>query len=348
MIAIINMSTIDTISELITLSGSQFRVYDIGRRIDKISKADFEKIEHNQLPYPYPMQGHAHLALAFWQKSSKTPYIWFVKLPLDERGLLNQGARNHFIAIIVEALGSDLTVDPTQKQEELLKSNPYNFTPAQYKLASLNSKLNVELKQNASSYYEHTQLYFSGQLGWQEWQSVGVQGIADFAARLNDKDNEQFLRSALPHIPTQVFNVLCSALENETLPVDVIEQLIERFDNAPDINEAQHALRALAKNADHPHVSELVKSILAKEPVTELLIILSGRCWQALASHELMMDYLDNLAQSNDSNLFAAIFKDIVSIPLLRPTVLMCIRAEQRSESLAKAIGTLFNQQKTH
>ena len=48
MIAIINMSTIDTISELITLSGSQFRVYDIGRRIDKISKADFEKIEHNQ------------------------------------------------------------------------------------------------------------------------------------------------------------------------------------------------------------------------------------------------------------------------------------------------------------
>mgnify|MGYP002335783292 FL=1 len=132
MIAIINMSTIDTISELITLSGSQFRVYDIGRRIDKISKADFEKIEHNQLPYPYPMQGHAHLALAFWQKSSKTPYIWFVKLPLDERGLLNQGARNHFIAIIVEALGSDLTVDPTQKQEELLKNNPYNFTPAQY------------------------------------------------------------------------------------------------------------------------------------------------------------------------------------------------------------------------
>ncbi|XQW86168.1 DUF3549 family protein [Thalassotalea piscium] len=90
------MNTIDTISDLLTLSNSQYRVYDIGRKIDKITKEQFSKIEANQLPYPFPSQGHAHLALAFWQKEAKHPYLWFVKLPLDERGLLNQGARNHF------------------------------------------------------------------------------------------------------------------------------------------------------------------------------------------------------------------------------------------------------------
>jgi len=347
------MSTIDTISDLLTFSGSQFRIYDIGRRIDKISKTDFEKIEQCQLPYPYPLQGHAHLACAFWQKNAKAPYIWFIKLPLDERGLLNQGARNHFIAIIVEALGNDLTVDPTEQQEELLKSNPYHFTPAQYKLASLNAKLNVELKQSASSYYEHTQLYFSGKLGWHDWQSVGVQGIADFAARLKDKENEQSLVIAIPQLPMQVFSVLASALENEHLSLASIDALISRYKNAQSLEEKQHAMRALASSTEHPHVIDLISSILNSEEnhqatTVELLIIISGRCWQTLASEKNMILYLENLAKLNDTNLFGAIFKDMVSIPLLRPIVLMSIRSESRSEMLSKAIGTLFNRANSH
>ncbi len=135
------MSHISTISELLALSNCQYRIYDMGRKIDKLSKEQFDKIEMTHLPYPFPSQGHAFLAIAFWQKKSTEPYLWFVKLPLDERGLLNQGARNHFIAIIIEALGADLSVDPTEQQEELLKSNPYHFTPAQYKLATINSLL---------------------------------------------------------------------------------------------------------------------------------------------------------------------------------------------------------------
>ena len=75
--------TIASISALLNLSDSQYRVYDMGRRVEKISKAQFEKIEAAQLPYPYPMQGHAMLAIAFWQKQSQSPYLWFIKLPLD-------------------------------------------------------------------------------------------------------------------------------------------------------------------------------------------------------------------------------------------------------------------------
>ena len=96
--------TISSISALLNLSDSQYRIFDIGRRVDKISKEQFEKIEAAELPYPFPTQGHALLAIAFWQKRSSSPYLWFIKIPLDERGLLNQGARNHFIAIIIETL----------------------------------------------------------------------------------------------------------------------------------------------------------------------------------------------------------------------------------------------------
>ena len=143
------MNNIETLSQLLQLSDSQYRIYDIGRKIEKISKEQFEKVELNQIPYPTPSQGHAIIAITFWQKQSPQPYLWLLKLPLDERGLLNQGARNHFIAIVVEALGSDLTKDPTEQQQELLNSNPYLYTPAQYKLASLKQQNKNRFKTRA-------------------------------------------------------------------------------------------------------------------------------------------------------------------------------------------------------
>ena len=84
------MDTISSISELLSLSKSQYRIYDLSRTVTKLSKESFEKIENNQLPYPTPNQGHAHIAIAFCQQNKAAPYLWFVKLPLDERGLLNQ------------------------------------------------------------------------------------------------------------------------------------------------------------------------------------------------------------------------------------------------------------------
>ena len=212
-------ANIATLSELLKLSGSQYRLYDIGRLVSKLPKQQFEKVELNQLPYPTPVQGCACIAIAFWQKQSSQPYLWLLKLPLDERGLLNQGARNHFIAIIVEALGADLTQETSKKQEELLSSNPYLFTPAQYKLASLNSKIKVDLKQQPSEYFSHFKQYLSHGSDWNNWQNVGVQGITDFIARIKHDNHSELLLNALPHLPDEVLSPVCSALENEQYPV---------------------------------------------------------------------------------------------------------------------------------
>jgi len=350
------MDTIDTISQLLHSSNSQFRLYDIGRKIEKIPKELFEKIELNQLPYPTPSQGHACIAIVFWQKQTPQPYLWLLKLPLDERGLLNQGARNHFIAIIVEALGADLTQSVDKKQEELLKNNPYLYTPAQYKLAALNSKIKFELKQPPSEYLSPFISYITGDNGWDNWQAVGVQGISDFAVHIREetstKKHSELLVNALPYLPSEVLLPLCGALENEVFSVDLINALLNLFKEKckltpkteDNIQLQQHLLRSLASNSQHMHVKKLVSELLQQQHVaSELLITLSGRCWLALANSEQLMAFFEHLVASDDQALFNSVFKDLVSIPAIRPIVFQCMRAPERSTELSKAIGQLFN-----
>lgn len=342
-------ANIATLSELLKLSGSQYRLYDIGRLVSKLPKEQFEKVELNQLPYPTPTQGCACIAIAFWQKQSSQPYLWLLKLPLDEHGLLNQGARNHFIAIIVEALGADLTQETSKKQEELLSSNPYLFTPAQYKLASLNSKIKVDLKQQPSAYFSPFKQYLSHGSDWNNWQAVGVQGITDFIARIKHDNHSELLLNALPHLPDEVLSPVCSALENEQYPVALIDALVVALESAltspQTSSKAMQLLRALAANSHHIHVKKIIEQLLSKQQVSsELLITLSGRCWQALADEKMLMCYFEHLLRNNDLPLFSSIFKDLATIPLIRPVAFQCIRSENRSPALAQAIGQLFSQ----
>jgi len=341
------MTTISSISELLSLSGSQFRIYDIGRKINKISKESFSKIELNQLPYPYPMQSHACLAIVFWQKNSIQPFLWFVKIPLDERGLLNQGARNHYIAIIVEALGKDITETPSEKQEELLKENPYHFTPAQYKLAALNSIINVELKRDMSEHFTLFMQYISGALGWSNWQKIGVQGINDFAAKINDVDNAKTLTQALHFLPEQVLSPLCVALENQPLSLPLIQAIINALtlpNNRFSDETNNNLLRSLASTSKHPLVVSYIDSKLQQRDqlTTNTLIIFSGRLWDALDSSDTLLNFFEAIAKQEDLALFIEIFKDLVAIPSIRPKVFEVMRSPQRSEALSLAIGHIF------
>tara|TARA_R110002050_G_scaffold296028_1_gene455552 strand:- start:594 stop:1631 length:1038 start_codon:yes stop_codon:yes gene_type:complete len=344
----------DTISQLLHSSNSQFRIYDIGRKIDKIPKKQFEQIELNQIPYPTPSQGHACFAVVFWQKQSPQPFIWLLKLPLDERGLLNQGARNHFIAIIIEALGSDLTQDANEQQTELLKSNPYLFTLVQYKLAALNSKIKFELKQKPSDHFTLFLTYLNNETDWNNWKDIGVQGITDFAARINENKHSQKLINALPHMPAEVLFPLCSALENELFSSELINALLnllqntlQSVENKPNetlIQTQQHLLRSLASNCNHIHVKTFVNTLLEQQNISpEILITLSGRCWPTLNENKTLMIYFEHLVLCKDAPLFNSIFKDLVSIPSIRPIVFECMRSPKRSNELSHAIGQLFN-----
>lgn len=339
------MTAISSISELLTLSGSQYRIYDIGRKIDAISKEQFNKIELNQQPYPYPSQGHAFVAIAFWQKLNAQPFLWFIKLALDERGLLNQGTRNHFIAIIIEALGSNLTINPSEQQEKLLKKNPYHFTPSQYKLAALHSIISYELKQKTSEHFESFKNYLSGIQGWDNWLNIGIQGITDFAVRLTEAD-EILLINALNFLPEEVLVPLCSALENETLSVPIITAILKRFKSSMH-NDSKlvklYLLRSIATNARNSHVIKFIDELLQNKLIsTDIFIVLAGRCWIVFEDQQRITTFLELMVEYEEQAVFNAIFKDLIAIPSIRPILLQAMRSTSRSKALSNAIGQLF------
>ena len=338
------MNTLSSITALLALSNCQYRIYEIGRVIQKIAKTEFNKIEMGHLPYPSPIQGHAQFAIVFWQKNTNNPFIWFLKIPLDERGLLNQGAIHHFVTIIIEALGADLTTTTTEQQAQLLNSNPYHFTPAQYKMASFNAIIAKQLTQPVSQFYTTCQQYVANQQQWPNWQHLAAQGLADFAARLESDNNLNELLFAFAKLPINVVLPLCTALEHHQLPLPLVHQIIKRFKNAKDNEEQQHLLRALAASYDHQPVQQLVEQLLQQPISSELLIVISGRHWRLLNNVQVLIQFFDLLLLvDNNNELFSPIFKDLVAIPKIRPIIFQCMRQANRSQQFASAIGQLFH-----
>ncbi|MDP4982339.1 DUF3549 family protein [Pseudoalteromonas tunicata] len=338
---------IATLAQLLDAAGTQWRVYDIGRRIAKIDKATFAKIESTQIPYPTPLQQHAMIAIQFWDaRASKEPYIWFLKFPLDEQNKLNQASRNHFADMVLEALGTQLTGQDEQAQQ--LNNNPYVFTPNVNKRAAFNALMKVELNQGASIYYEHAQLYFSGKIAIDSWQTLALQGIADFAMRLHQDNNSEKLLSVLNHLPEEVFNPLSSILEHVCITTTVAESLLKLGQQSLTLespNTLIYSLRALSNAAATGLVDQLVDEALQSKHAhnTDLQLILAGRCWRSFSQPERLHLYMDHVAHSPvGPELFAGIFADLVAISELRPHVLNLLRIENRSETLARAIGSLF------
>ncbi|WP_372769325.1 DUF3549 family protein [Pseudoalteromonas sp.] len=337
--------SISSLAELLDNAGTSWRVYDMGRRIQKIDKSTFLQIENNQIPYPFPLQQHAFLAIQFWNsQESQTPYIWFLKMPLDEQSKLILASRNHFASMVIEALGTQLTGD--DEAQSKLDNNPYVFTPNANKLAAFNAIIKNELKQSASAYYEHVELYFSGKLGFDDWQQLGLQGIADFAIRLTER-NQQNLINALGKLPQPVVQSLAATLEHSTISVLLTEALYAQFDNALKQQSTENIinyLRMMSSTSALGILQRAVANIMADEHCLnlDLVLTLTGRCWHVLEPHLVVL--MEYLATHQEQDVFTGIFADLVAIPSLRPHMLAMIRMQNRSEQLSRAIGKLFQQ----
>lgn len=118
------MTEITTLSQFLTTAKTQFQVYDLGRRVQHIDMLAFHQIESLATPYPYPIQGHAQFAIVFWD-ASQQHFIWFLKLALDEQGLLSPAPRSQFIEMVLSALGQDPTQPLSNEQQEHLANNPF-------------------------------------------------------------------------------------------------------------------------------------------------------------------------------------------------------------------------------
>ncbi|WP_440053644.1 DUF3549 family protein [Pseudoalteromonas sp. T1lg65] len=338
---------ISTLGELLSNAGTQWRVFDIGRRITKIDKKQFAQIENAQVPYPYPLNSHAILAIQFWDnQATQDPYVWFLKFPVDEQSKLVLASRDHFASMVLEALGTQLTGEAAQGK---LDNNPYVFKPNANKLAAFNALLKCELKRPASQYYEHAELYLSGKLGFEQWQDVALQGLADFAMRLEHGNNAAMLETAWPQLPIEVQTPLAAMLEHVAISTAQTEKMLSYVETACKTQDSRLGvtnLRALSGSHALGLIAQAVDSILDSPLSGDLdcLLTITGRCWETLTDAQRLYKFMECVAQHPQAEeLFRGVFADLVAIPMLRPHVLGMIRAQNRSETLSRAIGRLFS-----
>ena len=185
------MSQINTISEFLLQAGTDYRVFDMARGIRPLESQVFLEIENATIPAPFPRQQHAWFGVLFFNKKiSDERYIWFVKLPLDEQGLVIGAARQQFLQIVVEALGQSL--DKQNNPNNQLPENPFTFVPNQQQLADFNSIGRVELEIPLSEHLNLVEQYLATPER-HDWRTSSYAGYRRFYRVFTARQRKQLL-----------------------------------------------------------------------------------------------------------------------------------------------------------
>lgn len=333
----------DTLVELLERSGAAVEVYDVGRRVGRLSRPDLLAFERARLPYPLPMQHKAWCGFVQLPDPGDEPVIWFLKLDLDERGLLVQATRDELLARLLESVIADANgANPQLAMNDM----PCAFTPPAARMAQFHAQLNADLGRPPSRFFEHARAYFAGELSWSQWEFVGYQGIADVACRHAAVP----LARAVPHLPDQPLIALCHCLENQRPQPDLTNALLDRLDeelhaDAPGSDRTAALVRALAGAGGLPEVHRGLMALLEHPAGREIdvLAALSGKLWEALLHRPLMDLYLDRLADnSHGQAAFEACLSDLLSLPSLSTTVREALRDPAQADRVRNAFGRML------
>lgn len=346
------MKQITTISEFLLQAGTEYRVFDMGRTIRKVSSQVFLDYENATTAPPYPRAQNAWFGLLFWNKNmSNQHYIWFVKLPLDEQGLIMPAARNHYLQLIVDALGKQL--EHAESKNGQLPENPYSFVPNQHQLADFNSISRRSLKLGQSDYYQVATSYLK-QPSVMDWQQVPLQGLTDVAALFADKAMQSLLCEQFSQLAQPVQFSLLTSLENQMVSIKFAETLSSWLDAHSDNPLIwQHGLRALAQSPCAGLVKQLLEQVFSTGLAgsADLLTVIAGRLWHHFDDEMLLRQFMQAIAELDmknpdiASNLFAPVYRDLVQIPMLRNALLGMLRWPDKSPELTLCVGKLFSGQ---
>ncbi|WP_404402532.1 DUF3549 family protein [Idiomarina seosinensis] len=335
--------TIATLGEFLQAGQADYQIYDLGRRLTCIDNQQFDAIERQQQPYPFPIRHQAQLAVIFHHRQQPSnDFLWFLQFPLDERGLLSTAARDHYLEFVLGALGHELTGELSEQQQQQLQQNPYLFTPNETQRAALHARIRVQYRQHPSQYFDQAVTYLQHQQT--DWQQLGLQGIHDCAARLNNlPELAAAVAQGFEHYPGQLRQPLAVALEQQTVPARLRDQLLILLDSG--VAELRRdALRALASHADNGRLQRWLKQQLTEQTLdADCATIIAARLWPALQDQEMIVLYLDLISQLPEP-LFDALFGDIIALPTIRPLLLSLIAQGQLSNNSLAALNRLRGQ----
>lgn len=349
------MDTINSLSDFFTQTHTRYRVFDMGRGIRKLDQEQFEQFEAGKQPYPFPLQQQAWLGILGWnEKERDEQFIWFLKFPLDETAHLIQATRDDFMARMMASLGQNIEASKSgDKLQDGMKESPYGFKPKESAMAAFHAKATRIMGQPASRFYEHACNYFQGEPGYDQWVFVGIQGIADVAARLDQDNNQANIIQALPQLPAPALSALCGFLENEAFDTALAESLLQRLkmeldSDEADINVIAALLRAFACSKATGLRNEAILSALHSTHGRDInaLAAIAARNWESLKQAELARAFCESLARNElGHEAFIQVMADLLYIPGMRPSLLAELRNPERSEALSEAVGAMFNTQ---
>ena len=341
------MNKVEGITGFFKYVGAEARYFDLGRRIQKLSKSDFEKADLLSAPYPLPYLRHAWLGVVFWTKENQSsPMVWSLKLPLDEQGFLAPGDRDKFLQQLLFSIGNNIkAAQMGQKLNAVLENNPYAFTLPEDRQAAFHAKVSAALIRPPSRFYDATKNYLSAPSD-DGWQSLGIQGLADIAARW--QEHKTLLCTALTKLPAPAFVGFAQLLEHEAIDVKLTQVRIDRLEQELILPIPSNSLIAAAiRGMSHSQAKGLRQQALIKsmalmtEADVEVVAALASRCSGDLANVELGLQFLELLAKLGHEN-FIQVIADLMALTELRHHLMQALRHPERSETLVAAIGALF------
>ena len=339
------MQSIDSLHDFFVRTGAEVRLYHLGRRVVPCELESLRALEHDGAAWPAPWQSQARLAMVFRLGDLQDPLIWFLALPLDEQGQLDPAARDAFLQRLLETLGRNvqgLGREDSSEIDNLMKDNPLAFTPSTTFQAMLHARASHDFERPASQHLEPVEAYLSGQQTL-DWQALGLQGLADFAVRM-DADAQHQLARSIATLPSEVLVSLCYCLEHVAILDELADCLRQRGEQAAsdgDIETFCACVRAVS-GADEEKTGDWYDTLLADEQACgpDLLAAMAGRGWHHLEHAERLPRFLTRLANEPRAD-FSAVARDLALIPRLRLPVLMTLREAEPTSPIGRRLASL-------
>jgi len=350
------------LSEYLSKIEGSYRLYDVGRRIRKLDKSLFKQFEDAQSPYPFPYLQHAWLALYISPKGqSQNETLFFLKWPLDEQGQIIPYVRDDLVHRLIQ-LSKTPDVSDTE-MEDPLKDNPFAFKPDDIRRANIHALVQASQHRKASEHLDGVVSYLqAGALNKEHlnnWQHLGMQGIADLAAR--QQDYQASLIACLPFMPAEVYLAFAQCLEHHTTPHQLADIISKRFEADLKTPKQSSAIEASLRILGACHSDELRLNTWStwmasdyKEDVACVLAFATRNYDDLAFMPDKITDFLLTLAYLNQASdiendpqarfaVFIKIVGDLLFLPGIRTLLLSCLRNPERPEILSQALQALLN-----
>lgn len=341
------MSESGTLSELIAAAKFNLRWFDLGRRVQSVPRATAEAFEAGHIPWPFPYLRQAWTGLLLWPQEGGEPIVWFLRLPLDEQGKLQLSVRDAFVRQLSQNLDQSEPAASAAQLDRALSDSGLMFTPSAERQASFHTRAATLLKRPASSHYGAAREYFE-QPEKHSWDQLGIQGIADLAARWETEKG--LLQKQIAKLAPPVFIGLCQCLENEKIDHQLAQSIVRRAemalaDKPADFTLVAAAVRGISNAPAEGMRRDFLYKLLNGPAAThgEIIAAIGSRCPQDLARADIAAHWLAALAEHQKQDTFNLLLTDLMYLPAVRTALLGALRDPSRPESLAGAFGRFLH-----